>query len=200
MRRVTCNEIAGVILAAGEGKRIGQTKALIKAEGASFLERIAGCLKAIGCKPILVVGGADYQMVKTEATRLEIGFVHNSKWENGQFSSLKTGLANLKMDVCGAVIALVDHPFVAEKSYEDLIGAFRQFSQRIVMPVHDHHRGHPIIIPRAVIREVIEAADNLTLKDIIGNHENMMIMHRCDDPGVLQDIDTMDDLIRARQK
>jgi CTP:molybdopterin cytidylyltransferase MocA len=200
MKKAPCNEIAGVILAAGEGKRIGQTKALIKTDGITFLERITGCLKAVGCKPILAVGGADYQAVKNETTRLGIGFAHNPNWESGQFSSLKTGLGHLEMDVCGAVIALVDHPFVEEQSYRDLMGAFQQFTQRIVMPVHEHHRGHPIIIPRAVIREVIEAADNLTLKDIIGNHENMTIMHRCDDPGVLQDIDTMDDLIRARQK
>lgn len=200
MRKPPCDEIAGVILAAGEGKRIGQTKALIKLDEITFLERVVGCLKAVACKPILVVGGADYRKVEAEAARLGIGFAHNTKWEDGQFSSLKIGFTHLKMDVCGAVIALVDHPFVVEQTYNDLIGAFRQFPQRIVMPIHDYHRGHPIVLPRSIIREVIEAADDLTLKDIISNHENMTIMHRCDDPGVLEDIDTMDDLMRARKK
>jgi len=199
MKKIPCDQIAGVILAAGEGKRIGQTKALIKLDGTTFLEKVADRLKAAGCKPILVVGGADYDEVKKEADRLKIGFVHNANWESGQFSSLKAGFASLEMDFCGAVIALVDHPFVAQQTYNDLIGAFRQFTQRIVMPVHKHHRGHPIVVPRAVIREVIEAADDLTLKDIIGNHENMTVMHRCDDPGVLQDIDTKEDLEKARQ-
>jgi CTP:molybdopterin cytidylyltransferase MocA len=200
MKKAPCNEIGGVILAAGEGKRIGQTKALIKTDGVTFLERVTVCLNAVGCKPVLVVGGSDHVAINSEADRLGIGFVYNSRWEDGQFSSLKIGLTKLKLDVCGAVIALVDHPFVTEQAYLDLIGAFRQFPQRIVMPVHNHHRGHPIIIPRAIIREVIEAADDLTLKDIISNHENMTVMHRCDDPGVLQDIDTMDDLMKARKK
>ena len=200
MKKAPCDEIAGVILAAGEGRRIGQTKALIKTDGETFLERIVGNLKAAGCKPILVVGGADYEAVKTEADRLKIRSVHNTKWESGQFSSLKAGFSSLEMDFCGAVVALVDHPFVAKQTYDDLIRAFNQFNQRIVMPIHNHHRGHPLVIPRAVIREVIEAAEDLTLKDIIGNHENMTVMHRCEDPGVLQDIDTMDDLMKARKK
>jgi CTP:molybdopterin cytidylyltransferase MocA len=200
MKKIPCDQIAGVILAAGEGKRIGQTKALIETDGKTFLETIVEKLKTAGCKPILVVGGADYKEVKKEAERLKIAFVHNLNWESGQFSSLKAGFSNLEMDFCGAVIALVDHPFVAQQTYNDLIGAFNQFNQRIVMPIHNHHRGHPIVVPRAIIREVIEAADDLTLKDIIGNHENMTVMHRCEDPGVLQDIDTIDDLMKARKK
>ena len=200
MKQTPCNEIAGIILAAGEGKRIGRTKALLKVDKVSFLEKIATCLKAVGCKPILVVGGSDANLVKKEAKRLGIGFAHNASWEDGQFSSLKIGLANLKMDVCGAIVALVDHPFVAKETYENLKKAFQQFPQRIVMPVYEHRRGHPIVIPRAVIRESVEAVANITLKDIISRHEKMIIMHRCADPAVLQDIDTMDDLLRARQQ
>ncbi|NLI15236.1 MAG: nucleotidyltransferase family protein [candidate division Zixibacteria bacterium] len=200
MKKNLCDEIAGVILAAGEGKRIGHTKGLVKADGVTFLERVVECLKAADCKPILVVGGADYDDIKLEALRLGVGIAHNTRWKDGQFSSLKVGLTHLKMNVCGAVISLVDHPFVKAESYQDLINAFRRFPQRIVMPVYRHQRGHPVVIPRAIIREIIEAGDDLTLKDIIGNHENMTIMHRCDDPGVLQDIDTMDDLMKARKK
>jgi CTP:molybdopterin cytidylyltransferase MocA len=197
MRQTPCKEVAGVILAAGEGKRFGQPKATAQIDGVTFLEKIAKILKDVGCRPIIAVGGSDTGMIIQEATRLEIGYIINKDWEKGQFSSLKTGLASLKQEVCGALITLVDHPFVVPETYKLLKDAFTKSPKRIIIPVYDHRRGHPIVLPRDIMREIAESPDTGNLKDIINNHERMVVQHRCEDPAVLQDIDTRDDLERA---
>src|SRR5260370_7222238 len=50
--------VAGVLLAAGEGFRFGQPKALVKLNGQTLAERGVGLLRAGGANPILVVTGA----------------------------------------------------------------------------------------------------------------------------------------------
>jgi molybdenum cofactor cytidylyltransferase len=199
MRATPCERIAAVILAAGEGRRFGECKAMARLDGETFLEVIAGRLKAIDCDPVIVVGGRDADAIIGEATRLQINYAINTDWKKGQFSSLKAGLSNVKSDICGTFITLVDHPFVASETYRLMKEAFAKFPKRIVIPVYDYKRGHPILIPAEIIRQIIESSEETTLRDIIKNHESMVIQFRCEDPGVLKDIDTKDDLERARK-
>jgi molybdenum cofactor cytidylyltransferase len=199
MKPAPCERIAGVILAAGEGRRFGQCKATALLDGKNFLEVIAGNLKGIECEPIIVVGGRDAETIAGEAKRLAIGYVINSDWEKGQFSSLKTGLSKINEDVCGALVTLVDHPFVASETYKQMKEAFAKFPKRILIPVYENRRGHPIIIPGEIINQIIQSPDDVNLRDIIKNHESMVVRFRCDDSGVIKDIDTMDDLERARK-
>jgi molybdenum cofactor cytidylyltransferase len=199
MRGAPCERIAGIILAAGEGRRFGQCKATALLDGKNFLEVIAGNLKGIQCEPIIVVGGRDAETIKNEASRLGIDYAINTDWEKGQFSSLKAGLAKIKDDVCGVLVTLVDHPFVTAETYKLMKAAFAKLPKRILIPIYEHRRGHPIIMPGEIMKQIIMAPDDISLRDIIKNHESMVVQFRCDDSGVIKDIDTRDDLERARK-
>ncbi len=200
MRRSRCRDIAAVILAAGEGKRFGGNKALAKFKGVSFLEMIAGDIQRSGYDPIIAVLGSQADSVMAEADRIGIQYVVNRNWCDSQFSSLKTGLAAVTREVCGALIALVDHPFVRLETYTELKEAFSENPKRILIPVFDHKRGHPVVIPYKIMREVMESPEETNLKVIIGKHEKMMKLYRTNDPGVIQDIDTMEDLKRISSR
>jgi molybdenum cofactor cytidylyltransferase len=192
-------EIAAIILAAGEGQRIGQNKALLKLRGASFLEVIAENLKKLDFDKIYVVGGSQWSEVRLEAIRLGINFVLNKNWEQGQFSSLKSALSVLNSEIGGALVTLVDHPFVAPGTYKHLLETWQKFTNRIVIPVYDNRRGHPIIITQHIIRESLESSEENNLKELIKNHERMVIRLKVNDPGILQDIDTQDDFDKAKK-
>jgi CTP:molybdopterin cytidylyltransferase MocA len=199
MKTTPCDNIAGIILAAGEGRRFGQCKALARLDGITFLEAVALRLKAIGCNPVIVVGGRYPDDILDEAERLKIDCVINTDWKQGQFTSLKTGLSHIGNDVCGVFITLVDHPFVVSETYGFMKEAFAKFPKKIIIPVHEHRRGHPIIIPQAIMRQIVESTNDTNLRDIIRNHEGIVVQFRCKDPGVLTDIDTREDLERARK-
>ncbi len=192
-------EIAAIILAAGEGQRIGKNKALLKLKGMSFLEVIAGNLKKLDFSDVYVVGGSEWSEVRLEANRLGIKFVLNKNWEQGQFSSLKSALSVLHSEIGGALVTLVDHPFVAAGTYKHLLDTWQKFTNRIVIPVYDNRRGHPIIITQHIIRESLESSEEANLKELIKNHERMVIRLKVNDPGILQDIDTQDDFDKARK-
>jgi CTP:molybdopterin cytidylyltransferase MocA len=81
--------VAGVLLAAGEGSRFGQPKALVELNGQTLAERGVNLLRAGGADPILVVVGAT--PVELDGTRI----VYNPQWRTGMGSSLRAGLQAL---------------------------------------------------------------------------------------------------------
>ncbi|UCF77887.1 MAG: nucleotidyltransferase family protein [Candidatus Eiseniibacteriota bacterium] len=189
-------EVAGVILAAGEGRRIGRSKALLEIDGVKFLERVVLAIRAAGCEPVVVVGGADADAVRAEAQRLDARFALNSDWERGQFSSLKVGLAGSGSEPQGVMVALVDHPFVAEETYRLLFEAFKAAPQKIFIPSHRGTRGHPVVVPRKIVDEIVRSSDDLTLRDVMKKHADLIVELEVKDPGILKDVDTAVDLER----
>lgn len=190
-------KIAGVILAAGKGDRIGGNKALLKIDNTSFLETISTNLQRAQCNPTMVVCGSSASRVSEEAKRLSLDILINEDWEQGQFSSLKKALIDLHSKVDGAMVCLVDHPLVLPETYMKLVNAFSGSSDNIIQPVFNGRRGHPIILPKKIIAEVIHAEDGMTLRDIIKRHKSLAVQIGTDDPGILHDIDTVEDYKRA---
>ena len=191
--------IAGIVLAAGEGKRIGSNKAVVKLNGVNFLKVVTSCLQEADCSPVIVVVGSNAEKVKHHTQNLNVDYVLNKNWQNGQFSSLKTGLLRLDSDVVGVLATLVDHPLVAPDTYRQLIKSFRDFPNKIVIPLYNGKQGHPVIIPKAIVREALQSPDNLNLREIFRNHQEMVLRLEVDDPGILKGINTIADLRRANK-
>ncbi len=95
-----------IVLAAGEGKRAGGVKALLKLGGRTFLEAVVTAVHEAGCEPVIVVGGAEGSRVEAEASRLGAGFVLNEHWRSGQFSSLKAGAMKAREVEAAKAVAL----------------------------------------------------------------------------------------------
>ena len=81
--------VAGVLLAAGEGSRFGQPKALVELNGQTLAEWGVNLLRSGGADPILVVVGA--APVELDGTHT----VYNPQWRTGMGSSLQAALQAL---------------------------------------------------------------------------------------------------------
>jgi CTP:molybdopterin cytidylyltransferase MocA len=193
MNKPTGN-IAGIILAAGEGKRIGQNKALLKFQDKTFVELIVDSMAQCGCAPIIVVLGAEVQSIKASLKKSSIKFALNENWRLGQFTSVKTGLSQLPPKIPGVMVALVDHPVVQKETYHSLCDKFSDNLNEIVIPIYKGKRGHPVVIPETIFREILGSPDDISLKDIIRKHNDLVYEQMVDDPGILRDIDTQNDL------
>src|ERR1043165_6570846 len=104
-------EIAGLVLAAGAGRRYGMPKALAAYRGVLLVRRAAGTLRTAGIAEPLVVVGARAPDVRAAAP--ELTYLENPDWATGMASSLRTGLAALATGPAAAVVVLlVDMPGV----------------------------------------------------------------------------------------
>jgi CTP:molybdopterin cytidylyltransferase MocA len=137
--------VAGLVLAAGAGRRYGMPKALVTYQGLRLVQRAANTLGDAGCDRILVVLGASADEVLALHDLPET--VINSDWATGMGSSLRVGLAALeKTDCTSAAVLLVDMPGVTAEAVRRII-AFDS-PDALVMGGYGGRRGHPVLLGR----------------------------------------------------
>ena len=149
------NPVSAIILAAGKGQRFASApKALLRHRERSFLEIAVKELRLAGVTEIRAVTGAFREEVEAEAKRLQVSTVHNPRFEDGMHGSLRVGLEALTGEWKGALISLVDQPFLWAEDYRKLIEAFLRNPLRLVRPVYSGEPGNPAILPRAFLGEI----------------------------------------------
>ena len=139
--------MAGLLLAAGAGRRFGMQKALVRHHGSLFVEHAAGVLHAGGCTPVVIVLGAAADQVRATALLPGSSLVDNPEWTTGMGSSLRAGLRALAgTDADAAVILPVDTPGITA-------AAVRRFAalaapDALARASYHGRPGHPVLIGR----------------------------------------------------
>jgi molybdenum cofactor cytidylyltransferase len=176
---------AGLILAAGESRRMGFPKALLRYREGTFLDRLAG-LFAARCSPVIVVLGAEADRIRA-AAHPAATFVVNPDWVRGQTTSMQCGLGAVPPDADGVLFTLVDHPAVAPATIDALLAGPRAALLRV--PQYHGRRGHPIWFSRDVIPEFLALPETGAARDVVRSHTAQTEFLDVDDPGILADID-----------
>lgn len=130
---------AGLVLAAGEGRRFGGPKAPYVLAGQRLVDRAVDVLVAAGCEPVLVVLGAWVGDVPGAVV------VENPAWDEGMGSSLRVGLAAAEpYDVDRVVITLVDLPGLTTEAVSRVLGT----DAELASATYGGRRSHPVLIGR----------------------------------------------------
>jgi nicotine blue oxidoreductase len=138
--------IAGVVLAAGAGRRMGAPKALVRdEEGTTWVVRTSRLLAAGGCDPVLVVVGDAAVQVTRELNREPVKVIEATNWELGMGASLRAGLDAL--DPADAVLVVpVDLPGLTAAAVRRI--AAETGPDALVRAVYAGTPGHPVLIGR----------------------------------------------------
>jgi CTP:molybdopterin cytidylyltransferase MocA len=182
--------VAGILLAAGEGRRLGQPKALVEIGGEPLARRGVALLRDGGAAPIVVVTGAvavDLPGVLT---------LHNPAWRSGMGSSLAAGLATVPDRVAAAVIALVDQPLIGSEAVRRLIEAHAAGASVAVAAYQGAPR-NPVLLAREHWPAVIAlAVGDAGARPFLRAHPDLVTLVECGDTGRPDDLDTRSDLDR----
>ncbi len=176
--------VAGLILAAGESRRMGFPKALLPYHGECFLDTLIG-LFADRCSSVIVVLGAAAERIRGEARRTAT-FVMNPDFSRGMTTSLQCGLRAVPADAEGVLFTLVDHPAVAPSTIDVLLAPPRPLLR---VPRVGEKRGHPIWFSRRLIPEFLAIPEGGAARDIVYAHRAETEFLDLWDPGILADID-----------
>jgi CTP:molybdopterin cytidylyltransferase MocA len=149
--------VAGLILAAGAGRRYGKPKALVAYRGKLLVQGAADTLRAAGCARTVVVLGAQAERVRAAAPDLP-ETVTNPDWPSGMGSSLRVGLATLTAGepADAAVVLLVDMPAVTSEAVRRV--AALAGPDALAMGGYGERRGHPVLLGRDHWAGVAESA------------------------------------------
>ncbi|HEX3764262.1 MAG TPA: nucleotidyltransferase family protein [Kofleriaceae bacterium] len=185
--------IAAVILAAGEGRRLGGVaKALLPHPAAgSYLAAIAATARAAGCVDAVVVVGAPFgDAVAAHARQLGLRVRVNPAPGRGMASSVALGFAAIAGGPAAAAwLWPVDHPAVTAGTLRRLIAAFRAGGAELARPCHDGRGGHPPLIARAVWPALAACGEQPDgARGVLRATRGIAV--EVDDPGVIRDVDT----------
>jgi CTP:molybdopterin cytidylyltransferase MocA len=154
--------VAGILLAAGAGRRMGKPKGLLRtADGTPWVSRAVAALAAGGCAPILTVTGAEAEQVGA-LVPAGAEVVVAPDWDEGMGASLRAGLRALDRHgpaVTAVIITLVDTPGVTAATVARLRRLARASGPGVLARAgYDGIPGHPVLIGREHWAGVIAAA------------------------------------------
>lgn len=185
---------AGLVLAAGAGRRMGRPKAEVWVGGRRLVDRQVDLLRAAGCSPVLVVLGAAVVDVPDATTVLHPG------WAGGMGSSLAAGLSALadgdpdESSVTAVVVVLVDQPRLRPEAVELTAGAVAG-GARAARATYGGVPGHPVVLARRVWAEVATAAvGDAGARGWLADHAEEVVLVACDGLGDDRDVDTPADV------
>lgn len=187
--------VAGLLLAAGAGTRLGRPKALVAVDGTTLLSRGIALLADAGCEPVVVVLGAAAAEARRHVGASAVVVVADD-WASGQGASLRAGLRALAGTTADAVvITLVDEPLLTAAGVAKVIAEAGDADAAIA--TYGGVPGHPVLLRRPVWDEV----EQLALGDVgarawLRAHPDRVVQVRCDGHGRSDDVDTEADLRR----
>jgi len=190
-------KIEGILLAAGESRRMGFPKPLLRLNGETFLAHIARSMLMAVERLIIVLGAQADRVAAAVPADDRITVVDNSDYRMGQLSSIKRGLSAIRSEAAAALLHLVDHPTVLPATFSRLITEYQKSGKPILVVGCGARRGHPVLFDRSVFDELARAPMDVGARAVVKANDDRVIYVDVDDPGVVLDLDTPADLVRA---
>lgn len=181
----TPTDTAGLVLAAGAGRRFGAPKAAVLFEGERLVDRAVRLLRDGGCARVIVVSGAVELRVPGATV------VHNPRWATGMGSSLTTGLAAVHES--GVVVVPVDMPWLGAEAVRRL----RRCGARLAIATYDGRPGHPVLLGAEHFPAVAATAvGDIGARKFLAANSELVQEVPCDGTGSPEDVDIPQDLMR----
>lgn len=191
-------QIAGVLLAAGTSSRFGDTnKLLTDLHGEPVVRHSARTLlhPHAGLDRVVAVVGHEADQVRT-ALSDEIAVVLNPGYQRGQATSVRAGVKAVR-DSDAAVFALGDLPRVQPETVGLLTRAFWAGLGDPIAAACDGRRGNPVLFGARHFDALANVEGDTGGRRILLESEDATLVET-DDPGILEDVDTPEDLERLR--
>lgn len=200
----TDEKIGIIILAAGASVRFGQPKQLLLFNDETLIRRAVKTAIQSKVERIVVVLGANFELIKNEIEDLDCEIVCNEKWKSGMSSSIKIGLEKLletAPDISAAIISLCDQPLIESKHFDGLIESFFQTKKLIVSAFYKNKFGVPSLFSKELFSELLKLEGDRGARILLNN--NSENIEKTEMPEAAFDVDTPEDfqnLTKVRRK
>jgi molybdenum cofactor cytidylyltransferase len=179
--------VGAVVLAAGASNRLGEPKQLVRLGTEALLERTVRVVREAGCAPVVVVLGASAEAIRAKCELGEVMIVVNADWAEGMGSSIRVGVEALK-DVDACIVMTCDMPAVTVAHLNSLMAA-----DEITASAYAGRRGVPAYFPKRIFPSLMELRGDTGARDLLRSARSVELI------GGELDVDTVDDLARARE-
>lgn len=185
-----------LLLAAGFSRRYGAVKlGAALQNGDTVIARTLQQIRATGA-PLVVVTRPQLQDLLLASGARAAELVLCTDAELGMGHTLATGMRALPA-WSGCLVCLGDMPFIRTDTYARLLQALHE--ERITVPTFGGVRGNPVGFGAQWFASLRESTGDAGARDIVRAHPDSIDCVAVEDPAILQDIDTPEDLARHQQ-
>lgn len=184
--------VVGVLLAAGGSRRFGSNKLLAPlADSTPLAVATARRLIAVLPESIAVVRRGDLEL---EALLKDqgLGVVECAEAEQGMGHSLAAAVAATST-ADAWLIMLADMPYIQGSTLTRLTGLLESGAE-LTAPFYKGERGHPVGFAARFGAELQALRGDTGARDVLSRHTASLTPVEVDDPGILADVDTPDDM------
>jgi molybdenum cofactor cytidylyltransferase len=191
--------ISALILAAGESKRMGQPKMLLKWGQTTVLGHVIATFQQVGIQDVVVVVGGAREQVEEIVNQHASRSVYNDEHANGEMLlSLQRGIEAQLPQTQATLIALGDQPQIQEGTVRLISEKFQSGKSRLIVPSFEMRRGHPWLVERSLWKEILAMRPQQSPRDFLNQHAQEIEYVQVQTSSILADIDTIEDYQRSR--
>jgi molybdenum cofactor cytidylyltransferase len=185
-------QIAAIVLAAGQSRRMGAANKLLEPlNGKPMMLHAVDAALETSADPVIVVTGHEPERIREAVKGRAVTIAHNPDFSDGLSTSLRAALTVLGDDVEGVIVCLGDMPAVSSDHMSRLIAAFDPEAGRsIIVPTVAGKRGNPVLWHRRFFTQMADISGDVGARHLIGENEESLFEVAMDDGAVLEDLDT----------
>lgn len=181
---------------------MGQPKLLLPLAGKTVIEWLVGTLQEASIDPISVLCRADDSALQAELRRLGVTPIIPPCEPADMRESVTLLLRHIAatqqpQETDGWMLIPADHPFIPRQVLNEIVAAWKQSPDQIVVPRHGERRGHPTIFPWSMSANALSLPEGEGLNRLLRGNEERVHEVMCDSAAVLFDLDTPNDYARA---
>jgi molybdenum cofactor cytidylyltransferase len=192
-------EVAAIILAAGQSSRMGAFKPLLPFGDKTVIEHTIDYLRRGGIETIIVVVSHRADEIKAHLKNYGLIFGTNPDPHSAMAASIICGLTELPRLARAVIITPVDHPAVPHEVVTRLIAEWRE-GAHLVIPTNGGRGGHPVLIDLSFRAELLSLNPDLGLKSFFDAHRNEVRRAAVNSNYIARDLDTWDDYRSLHQE
>lgn len=170
-------------------------KMLLPFDGKTMIEKTITNIINSEVFSTLVVLGSFRDEICGVIRHLPVITCFNDKYREGMLSSVQCGLKNIPGSAGAVLIIPGDQPLIEPAVTNRVIGAYRRSKKGIVMPVFKGKRGHPLLVDRKYIEEIINYGKHEVLRSLARIHKDDVLEVSVNTVAILKDFDTKEDYL-----
>lgn len=176
-----------MVLAAGASRRLGSPKQLAMLGQDTLLQRAARVAGQAGCSPVIVVLGAEAELILRGLPEDAVP-IRNEQWREGMGASIRAGVGACEGVAEGVVLMTCDQPSVTADHLRLLMAGSGIRASR-----YAGKKGVPAFFPHRYFEALMALKEDVGARELLGSVETVEL------EGGELDVDTVADLARARE-
>lgn len=163
------NKVSMIILAAGISQRFNGNKLLVEIDGVPLVRKTVEIYLKTVPYEIFVIVGHEQEKIKSALKGLNVKFVFNENFKEGQSSSVIKGILSTNKNSDGYLFGLADQPFVSNELIKKIINSFyfrKKGETLIAAPFIGGKRGNPVLFSASLRKKLLKITGDKGAREI----------------------------------